>query len=372
MREKGAWSSATYGARAAEVKRTGGTATYVGEQNVRSGKGLDSLVAPNERGVVRLAMNLMVPEGDKFNLKFGAAMPVKTGIDTTGSMGSNVDIAFRVQPKVQNLLVQGSNAVLKRYHTQMATGVIQDVGDTFPYQVSQFEPDNEVERQMGLLAPQRGGGDAPEEYQLDIFSTAYLTRSSITEYGLRGYHFMVGDEQGRDNIERELVGRVFGGEALEKAGISKMPTTKQAANALLKKWHAFFLQVDRDSRVTSWWTEVLGKDRIVVLPRTEDLAEVQAVIIGLTEGVLNLQSAFAFLEEAKVSPTNAARIVEACSNVPRGLQRTFPNFEKIPLAGSVFASRDDIWPIGSPEAKTKPREDSGVMPQGPTERKWKL
>ena len=200
MREKGDWSRATYRDTETKTKKFG-SATFVGEERARQGKGLDSLIDPSQRGVIRESNNLLVPDGDEFILKFGVAMPVETDFDTTGSMGGNVDVAFAVLPKVQGLLVQGANAVLRRYHTQIATGVIQDRLDRFPYQRSQFEPDNEVERQMGLLVPERSGGDSTEDYQLGLFAAAHLTSTSITRYGLRGYYFVVGDEIGRDSLD---------------------------------------------------------------------------------------------------------------------------------------------------------------------------
>src|SRR3989344_1879826 len=158
-------------------------------------------------------------------------MPVKTEFDTTGSMGGNVEIAFRVLPNVQNLLVQGPRAVLKRYHTQIATGIIQDKVDRYPYLVSMFEPDNEVERQMGLLVPDRSGGDATEDYQIGLFATAYLTKTSISRYGLKGYYFVVGDEIGRDELDKKVLKQVFGPDVMEKAFGSteprSLPTTKE-------------------------------------------------------------------------------------------------------------------------------------------------
>src|SRR3989344_6916092 len=132
MRTKGGWSDATYRTRALAAKDRG-TATYEGEDRARQGKALDPLVDPSKYDVVRMANNLLVPDGEEFVLKFGAAMPVETDLDTTGSMGGNVDIAFRVLPKVQNLLVQGESAVLRRYHVQIATGIIQDRVDRYPY-----------------------------------------------------------------------------------------------------------------------------------------------------------------------------------------------------------------------------------------------
>src|SRR5687768_14090391 len=103
MRKKGSWSSNTFKAAAAEATSKG-SATHRGEQRAKEGKGLDPLVDPRAYGVVRLSLNLMLPEGSQFVLPAGVAMPIKTDLDTTGSMGGNVDIAFRSLPRVLNLL----------------------------------------------------------------------------------------------------------------------------------------------------------------------------------------------------------------------------------------------------------------------------
>ncbi|MDO8496698.1 MAG: hypothetical protein Q7S43_04605 [bacterium] len=354
MREKGSWSDATYKSIATETKLRG-SSTFVGEERARQGKALDPLVDPSKYEVVRESNNLLVPDGDEFILQFGVAMPVESDLDTTGSMGRNVDVAFGVLPKVQNLLIQGPNAVLKRYHAQIATGIIQDRVDRYPYLRSMFEPDNEVERQMGLMVPERSGGDSIEDYQLGLFAAGYLTRASIVKYGLKGYYFIVGDERGRDEFDRRVVEQVFGSTVLEKAFGSRLsqslPLTGEAAKQALKNWHVFFLQVNNLSSTTKWWTSLLGRERVVQLPQTDDLAEVQACIIGLTEGVLDKKSAVDFLSEVDGNRNSAERIVQAVDGIPVGLQATYPNFSKIPSAGARFKSREDIWPIGTKESK---------------------
>lgn len=373
MRKKGSWSDATYRSTVEEVRKSG-SATYVGEERARQGKELDPLVDPSKYDVVRGSNNLLVPDGDEFVLQFGVAMPVETDFDTTGSMGQNVDVAFKVLPRVQGLLVQGKNAVLRRYHTQIATGIIQDKDDTYPYLRSMFEPDNEVERQMGLLVPERLGQDAPEEYQLGLFAAAYLTKATIRRYGLKGYYFVVGDETGREKLNLKLLERVFGPKVMEKAFGSKppqsLPTTRDAAKKVLEDWHAFFLQVGRNSETTEWWSNLFGRERVILLPRTGDLAEVQAAIIGLTEGILNWRSAIEFLKEADAS-SRAANIIEAISQIPMGLQATYPNFDKIPMAGARFKSREAIWPIGSKKSGSSetPAEDKKGKKGKPD---WKL
>ncbi|KKS37064.1 MAG: hypothetical protein A3G49_00675 [Candidatus Sungbacteria bacterium RIFCSPLOWO2_12_FULL_41_11] len=365
MREKREWSEATYRSSKSEADKRG-SSTFRGEERAQRGEGLDPLVDPAKYGAVREARNLLVPDGEEFVLKFGVAMPVESDLDTTGSMSGNVDIAFRVLPKVQNLLVQGTRAVLRRYHTQIATGVIQDQGDTFPYQRSQFEPDNEVERQMGILVPERGGGDAPEEYQLSLFAAAYLSQTDIRKYGLKGYYFIVGDELGRDRLDRRLLQQVFGASVFEKAfgpnPSQSLPSIAEVAKKALEDWHVFFLQVGANEDTVKWWTKLLGRERVIRLPKTEDLAEVQACVIGLTEGVISIETLSDALSANRAS--EAERIARAVAGIPVGLQATYPNFTNIPSIGARFRSRNDIWPMDA-DAKTGKLKSSKKEPKAP-------
>ena len=63
---------------------------------------------------------------------------------------------------------------------------------------------------------------------------------------------------------------------------------------------------------------------------------------------------------------DAKRVVEACKGVPLGLQKSYPNFDKIPMAGATFKSRDDIWPIGSGKETKSESEPAG------DKKKWKI
>ena len=107
--------------------------------------------------------------------------------------------------------------------------------------------------------------------------------------------------------------------------------------------------------MTNYWTNVLGRERVIILPRTEYIPEVQAVIVGLTEGILDLQTATEFLiEVARLDETEARRVVRAVNHIPLGAQASLTNFDKLPLAGSVFAMREDIWPVeNGSEAETE-------------------
>ncbi len=338
-RDKGAWSSTTYRSTSREVEKHG-TATFRGEQRAREGKGLDPLVDPRTHDGGREANNYLAEQPDgTFILKLGISMPVKTDLDTTGSMGGNVDLAMKALPAVHDMLMQNT---LSRYGVQVATGVVQDVGDRFPYQHSQFEPDNEIDRQLTLLVPERSGGDSTEDYQIGLYYTAHRIKTQIVSYGLKGYYFIVGDERGRDSISKR--------DAKEVLGISDLQSAIQAeklGESVRESWHTFFLQIRDIGYVTSYWSDVLGRDRVVMVPHASQIAVIQGLITGLTEGVLDLQSAKDFLiDVARVNKTDAGRIVRAVNHIPLRAQAELAGFDNIPPKGSVFASRDDIWPIG--------------------------
>jgi hypothetical protein len=213
---------------------------------------------------------------------------------------------------------------------------------------------------MGMLVPERSGGDEAEDYQLGLYSTARLTRTSITGYGLRGYYFVVGDVTGRDRVDPGLCKTIFGP---EKIDLSEPLSTFELGKELLQRWHGFFLQVGSNAAAAKWWGRVFGSDRVVQLPRTEYLAEVQACLIGLCEGVLDLQSAVDFLQSgASISKDAAKQVVRACASTPIGAQAALPNFDKIPLAGARFARREDLWPSGGP---AEPAAEKGRL-------EWKM
>ncbi|MDP3899931.1 MAG: hypothetical protein Q8Q23_02510 [bacterium] len=369
MRDKGAWSSRSYESTHSEVKREG-SATYKGEQRAKQGKGLDSLVDPKTHDGYRESNNLLVPKGNKFLLKENIAMPVMTGLDTTGSMGDNVNIAFSVLPDLLKLLVLDERAVLRnRYHTQICTSVIQDIADNFPFQISEFEPDNEVEKQMQLLVPESQGGDNTEDYQISLYAAAFRVKTSIVKYSLKGYYFIVGDEIGREQLTVSDARKIFGDVDMPQSDIP----VRTLGKTVLSKWHAFFLQVGGSGYITDYWAKIFGKERTVLLPHTEDLAQVQAVIIGLTEGIFDLQNAADFLcEVASTKKEKARQIVRAVSNIPLRAQADLPNFKKLPRAGSLFASREDVWPIDHNAGDDESSLASAVSVSASEEIDWQL
>lgn len=336
----------------ARAARAAGSTTYKGEQRQKEGKGLHPLVDPKGYDVIRRSISRKGQKGDLFELLLGIAMLDETRLDTTGSMGNNVDIAMRVLPTTYGLLASGEDAVLKRYDTQMITSIFGDVTDKYVLCRSQAEMDEKIAEQMTLMVPEGGGGDTPEDPQYGLFGAAFLTAAEITMYDLKSYDFTVSDAPGRDRLSRETLIRVFGESVFEKVAENgytidpkNLPDTKEVVAELSKHAHAFFLQVEGISTTRPFWTEIYGRDHVVTIPSTELLPHVKAAIIGLTEGVLDLRTVGEYLEKSGLNSLQAKSITRAVAGIPLRAQAELPNFDKIPLKGALFAKKGDVWPI---------------------------
>ncbi|HEY8885940.1 MAG TPA: hypothetical protein VIM31_00345 [Candidatus Microsaccharimonas sp.] len=349
---------------------TSGPATYRAEQRARKTGKLDELVDPAGYGVIRRSLlRFDELESGLFELTVGTSMPVETRLDTTGSMGGNVDVALKVLPDAYELC----SRVLPGYDLHMATGIFGDKVDDFVLCRPQFEMLAEkIVEQLTLMVPERAGGDFPEDPHYGLFGGAYLTAAYINRIGLKGYDFTVSDAPARDRLSESQLKRIFGKEVFEKVAANgfqidsdDLPTTKQVVQDLLKRAHAFFLQVGSEGETTRFWNEVFGRDRVIILPSTKLLPQVQAVIIGLTEGTLALDEAKDFLTSNNVSEADAERITRSVANIPIGVQATAENYNRRPVKGDLFRDKTDLWPIDPSEVPADVASDTTDTKEGP-------
>lgn len=326
-----------------------GPVTAKAEQQAHKTGKLNPLVDPAGYGIIRRSLPRFVKESEFWRLAIGTPMPIETRVDTTGSMGGNVDIALRVLPNTYELC----SSVLPGYDLQIAIGIFGDVSDNFVLCRPQFEMEAEkIVQQLTLMVPERDGGDTPEDPHYGLFGAAYLTSTYINKIGLKGYDFTVSDAPARDRIDESQLYRIFGKEVFEKVAenghqmkVSDLPNTVEVVHDLLKITHAFFLQVGDSSATTEFWTKVFGHERVVILPSTELLPQVQAAIIGLTEGMLKLEEVEKFLHKNNVVKTEAKYIVDSVANIPIGAQAILPNYSRRPNKGDLFKEKTDLWPI---------------------------
>lgn len=366
---RGTFSRTAYLKATSDFVPAKGPATYKAEQHARKTGKLNPLVDPAGFGVIRRSLRRLEQQADgRWLLTVGPPMPIETRLDTTGSMGGNVDVALQVLPNIYEL----SSEMLPGYDIQIATGIFGDVSDNFVLCRPQFEMEaGKIVEQLTLMVPERDGGDPDEDPHYGLFGAAYLTDAYINKIGLKGYDFTVSDARARDRLDESQLIRIFGKEVLKKVAenghqitADDLPTTKEVVQDLLRRAHAFFLQVGESSYVTQYWSRNFGPERVVILPDTELLPQVQAAIIGLTEGSLELANVEKYLRKANVSKEDANMIVRSIANIPIGAQAALPNFGKLPQKGDLFANKTDLWPVGRLE--TSDAEGESAEPEGPS------
>lgn len=350
-----------------------GPSTRRGAEEVKKTGKLNQLVDPAEYGAIRRSL----PRFDKletgfFKMTIGVPMAVETRLDTTGSMGRNVDKAIRVLPDTYELCAK----MLSGYDLQIAIGIFGDCEDNFVLCRPQFEMEAEkIVEQLTLMAPEgNGGGNGGEDPQYGLFGAAYLTSAYINRIGLKGYDFTVSDEPARYQISERQLTRIFGNQVFEKVvengfqiDNNNLPTTKEIAEELLKRAHAFFLEVEGWGPGThKFWTDIFGPERVVVLPKIELLPHVQAVIIGLTEGVLSLSDAKQFLMDNAVSESDAQSIVRSVANIPIGVQAVLRSKldRSLPQKGDLFKEKTDLWPVNPDEIEITAEKKPGKTEPG--------
>jgi hypothetical protein len=357
----------------------GGTraATHDAETSLKQGLGLDPLVDPKglpHLGPVRMSLPRLNEVNGLWQLTRGLPMPVETLLDTTASMGDNVQLAFDALPHDYAMLAEGELPVLGRYDVQVATAIFNDVddsrshwGETAVLARTQYEMAEKIAKQMAMLPPGRNGSaNNKEDSQYGLFAAAYLTDPRIREWGLKPYHFVVSDEPIGTSFQPEWLHKLFGDDVFDKIkengfdiGSDFHPDLATVVKTLGERAHRFFLEVPgwrgaapgtTSDYVYQQWSELYDPSHVVILPgSTEHLHFVKTVIIGLTEGVLDLQSVVPYLTDRGLTEHKAEAILDAVAHIDVGAQAKRKGFESIPLAGAYFRNKNDLIPLTDDE-----------------------
>jgi hypothetical protein len=313
-------------------------------------------------GKIRQSHNALIPSesGDgTVVLVNGPAWPLLSMFDGTASMGENVGRAHTAAGAVDAML---GNIRGLGFNTQLAAGVVQDVGDHYPVvQMTQYESDNRRAEQLRLLLPANAGGDAPEDYDLALAHLMLGLDLDIWRYGLRGYAFIVGDQLGRGFVTPSDVRHHLG------HTIQSQMTTEAICKALRPKLHLFFLQVDSRgpggyNSISHWWLEKLGLGRVIITPH-QFLAEVQAGLAYVTETLRPTQDGLSrFLQVEGANTTLSQRNIHEiwqCLQAAQehfGSQARLTGYNDLPKPGDVFVHYRDPWPIGHPRFSENPSQ----------------
>lgn len=313
-------------------------------------------------GKKRVSHNALVKEDGKARLTRGIKMPIVYLTDGTGSMGENVGKAFLAMGEQFAML----NFLADLYQPDLSVGVVQDVCDRHPpHQMAEWESDNRAADHIRDLVPDHGGGDETEDYQLGLWYLLTQTDVDIHRYGLKPYCLLVADQICREQVRPDEVSTYLG------HAMSGQMSTRDVCQKLLANWHLFYVQVGSggggsNNWVTDWWRDKMGRDRVVIVPDPDRLAEVQAGLVYATETLQPTREGMvAFLlaggANKRLSDSEATEVwgwIEK-AGIPFGAQARLPGYDAIPKPGDLFAHYRDTWPIGHPRAGENPPHVEG-------------
>jgi len=214
-----------------------------------------------------------------------ASNAIIVALDVTGSMGMIADALARrgLGVLVQELLARKP---VSDPHI-MAMGVGDAWCDSAPLQVTQFEADIRIARQLEQIYLEHGGGcNDFESYNLPWYFAATRTAIDCFEKrGRKGYLFTVGDEPPPPLLLEGHVRRLM------SSALQSDLSTPDLLAMVGRTYHVFHVIVEEGNYarhhlrdLTAKWTELLGQ-RVLRLADHTSLAEVVVSAIQVNEGV---------------------------------------------------------------------------------------
>jgi hypothetical protein len=206
--------------------------------------------------------------------------------DCTGSMGKLAENLIRTGiGKVFESILERS-PVSDPHLLVMGFG---DVAcDTAPLQVTEFEPDINIAKQLEeIFIEGGGGGNRTESYNAPWYFAAKKTSIDCFEKrNKKGYLFTMGDEEVPHRLSRYDIKKIFN-EDLGQDFIDNDELLKLVG----EKYEVFHLMIEegshmrfRKTEVIDGWRELLGQRAVLVSDYTK-LAEIIVSTIELCEGV---------------------------------------------------------------------------------------
>lgn len=209
------------------------------------------------------------------------------GVDVTGSMGI---IADKIRSHALGTVV---NEILARKPVSDPQIMFMGIGDCAaldraPLQVSQFETDISMVKELEKIWLEKGGGGNDyESYHLPwFFASKFTAIDCFEKRNKKGYIFTIGDEEAPPQLTADQIRKVFG----DKVESPRDYTSEQLLNMASKMYHIYHIVVEQGNHASRYLDEVLRSwhnligQRTIRLDNIDNLAEVIVSAIQLNEG----------------------------------------------------------------------------------------
>lgn len=214
------------------------------------------------------------------------SFPIIIALDTTGSMGTiPMDLIKGAFPEImKNILDTGIADPQVCF-----IGVGDCYCDDGPIQCGQFESSDELmEKWFQKVWLEGGGGSNPgESYNLAwYFAARHTVTDSWEKRHKKGVLITIGDEPCLAEIPHSDICNLF--DSTAQAGI----TSKAILHEAMEKWEPYHIQIGEPteegfftkySAAIAKWEKLIGKERLIVLPRTN-----YNIITAISSIILNV------------------------------------------------------------------------------------
>jgi len=206
--------------------------------------------------------------------------PLIVALDVTGSMSGISDSMAREGLKTLATEIYSRKPITDPHIMFMGIGDAE-MGDRAPLQVTQFEADIRIAKQLAKIYLEgMGGGNGYESYALAWFFASQHTRiDSFEKRGKKGFLFTIGDELPTPYLRGCDIERVMG----YKPEFDKI-SAQELYTMASKQYEVFHIVVEEGNgcrimgadKVVKAWSEVVGQNVI----RLSDYTKMAEVIVS--------------------------------------------------------------------------------------------
>jgi hypothetical protein len=206
------------------------------------------------------------------------------GLDVTGSMSSVLDAMAREGLPALATSIYDRKPVTDPHIMCMGVGDVE--WDRAPLQVTQFEADIRIAKQLEkIYLEMGGGGNSYESYILPwYFAAMHTSIDCFEKRGKKGYLFTIGDEEPTPRISAKAIKGIMG------EGPQADLTAEDLLAMVSKQYHVFHVMVEQGShfrsngdKVVAKWSKLLGQ-RAVRLSDYTKFGETVVSLIQVNEG----------------------------------------------------------------------------------------
>jgi hypothetical protein len=230
-----------------------------------------------------------------------ALNPLVYLFDVTGSMDKLPKIIYDKWPGIVGQIIA------REYlpDPKMSIAAVGDItSDKAPLQMTDFSVLRNLDRYFKkIFFEGNGGGQDMESYEVAAYYYAYLCDLPKAENPIC---LFTGDEGFRKELYADDLEEHFGGQ-------HKDTTAQKVFSDLSKKFKGNALLIHRyygrsDSRIVQEWREVLGQDKVILMPRSYEgdlaIGDITLGVYAILSGARTLEQ---YLEDMRTRPLDLAK-----------------------------------------------------------------